>query len=129
MIVKVFAVDEKGNPIEYLAYEVPAPRKLLTDRLHHLLISLHWRARISTPSGTRGAVDVRRRPPRKMASSRSWLSSRIVESVADAGSQSTFYRLFARKARLFCLTAVTRALGNWMRLAWRRRRYGFCTRC
>jgi len=63
VIVKVFAVDEKGNPIEYLAYEVPAPRKLLTDRLHHLLISLHWRARISTPSGTRGAVDVRRRPP------------------------------------------------------------------
>src|SRR5438105_6838825 len=86
VIVKAFAVDEKGNPIEYLAYEVPAPRKLLTDRLHHLLIRLHWRARISTPSGTRGAVDVRRRPPRKMASSRSWLSSRIVESVADAGS-------------------------------------------
>jgi hypothetical protein len=29
VIVKVFAVDEQGNPIEYLAYEVPALRKLL----------------------------------------------------------------------------------------------------
>jgi hypothetical protein len=40
VITKVFAVDEKGNPIEYLAYEVPALRKLLTNGLHHLLIRL-----------------------------------------------------------------------------------------
>jgi hypothetical protein len=48
VIVKVFAVDEKGNPIEYLAYEVPALRKLLTNRLHHLLIRLPWRALSAT---------------------------------------------------------------------------------
>jgi hypothetical protein len=49
VIVKVFAEDEKGNPIEYLAYEVPALRKLLTNRLYHLLIRLHWRAFFLSP--------------------------------------------------------------------------------
>ena len=75
VIVKVFAVDEKGNPIEYLAYEVPAPRKLLTDRLHHLLISLHWRARISTPSGTRSGIrrDITLQAPMFLGSS--WIQT------------------------------------------------------
>jgi hypothetical protein len=48
VIVKVFAEDEKGKPIEYLAYELPALRKPVIDRLHHWLITLPWRALSAT---------------------------------------------------------------------------------
>jgi hypothetical protein len=44
VIVKVFASDEKGKPIEYLAYELPANHKPLVKRLHHWLIRLPWQA-------------------------------------------------------------------------------------
>jgi len=48
VIVKVLAEDEKGNPIEYLAYEAPALRERLISRLHHWLIRLPWRALSAT---------------------------------------------------------------------------------
>jgi len=44
VIVKVFASDEKGKPIEYLAYELPALGKPFINRLHHWLITLPWQA-------------------------------------------------------------------------------------
>jgi len=48
VVIKILAVDDDGNPIEYLAYEVPPLRKVLTNRLHHLLIRLHWRVLFHT---------------------------------------------------------------------------------
>jgi hypothetical protein len=44
VIVKVFASDEKGKPIDYLACDLPAPRKPFINRLHHWLIKIPWQA-------------------------------------------------------------------------------------